>query len=119
MYFTVAGTLQQLLFYAYGLSSVVAIVVGTRINRARSKGPWLAFAAGLLLFAVGDIAFEVYAIGGTPAPSPSIADVIYLAAYPVLGFGALMLIRIRARDHDVALALDAAMVATGVGVLAF
>ena len=118
-FFAVNGLAQRLLFYAYGFSSVVAILVALRVHQPRYRGPWLAFAAGLLLFALGDVAFDVYDAFGHTIPVPSVADYLYLAAYPVLAWGTVLLVRYRVRGADLASALDGVMVAIGVGVLAW
>ena len=119
VYFAASGLAQRLLFYAYGFGSVAAILVGARMHRPGRRLPWVAFAVGLSLFAVGDIAFDVYAAVEHAIPIPSVADVLYLAAYPVLAWGMVLLVRYRVRGSDLAGALDVVMVALGVGVLAW
>jgi diguanylate cyclase (GGDEF)-like protein/PAS domain S-box-containing protein len=118
-FFAVDGLAQRLLFYVYGFSSVAAILVGLRLHRPQRCWPWLAFAGGLLLFAVGDVAFDLYNAFGNAIPVPSVADYLYLAGYPVLALGLVLLVRYRVRGADVASALDGVMVAIGVGVLAW
>ncbi len=119
LYFAAGGALQRIVFYVYGFGSVAATLVGVRVHRPARPWPWLAFAAGLFLFAVGDIAFDLYdAVGKTP-PVPSVADCLYLGAYPVLAWGMVLFVRQRVRGADVASALDGAMVALGVGVIAW
>src|SRR5665213_587882 len=118
-FFAVGGTAQRVVFYAYGFSAVVAIVVGLRMHRPGRRWPWLAFAGGLLLFAVGDVAFDLYAAAGNAIPVPSVADYLYLAAYPVLAWGMLLLVRYRVRGADLTSALDGVIVAIGVGVMAW
>ena len=117
--FLAGGMVQRVIFYVYGFSSVVAIVARLRMNRPGRRWPWLAFAAGLFLFAVADVAFDLYAATGTAIPVPSVADYLYLAAYPVLAWGMVLLVRYRARGADVTSALDGVMVAIGVGVMAW
>jgi diguanylate cyclase (GGDEF)-like protein/PAS domain S-box-containing protein len=118
-FFAVDGLAQRLVFYAYGVSSVAAILVGLRMHRPPRHWPWLAFAGGLFLFAVGDVAFDLYDALGNAIPVPSVADYFYLAGYPVLALGLVLLVRYRVRGADLASALDGVMVAIGVGVLAW
>ena len=118
-FFAVGGVAQRVLFYVYGFSSVLAIVVGLRMHRSQRRWPWLAFAGGLSLFAVGDVAFDVYAAAGGAIPVPSSADYLYLAAYPILAWGMALLVRYRVRGADWTSALDGVMIAIGVGVIAW
>jgi diguanylate cyclase (GGDEF)-like protein len=55
----------------------------------------------------------------TRAPSPSVADGFYLAGYPVLAVGLLILIRGRISGRDRAGLIDAAIIATGLGLLSW
>ncbi|MCW2599705.1 MAG: hypothetical protein JWM02_1534 [Frankiales bacterium] len=117
--FAVSGVVQRAMFYGYGISSLLAIIVGVRVHRPRRRWPWVAFAGGLLLFAVGDVAFDLYAEAGDAVPVPSAADFLYLAGYPVLAWGMVLLVRYRVRGADLTSALDGVMVALGVGVMAW
>jgi len=105
---------------AVGLSSVAAIVLGVRLHRPPRPVLWYLFAAGQLLFVVGDMTFSYYELVlHVQAPVPSFADVSYLAGYPVVAAGLVMLIRERSPGRDRAGLIDAAMVAAGVGVLSW
>ena len=118
-FLAISGTAQSFVFDAYGFSSAAAILVGIRINRPEKRGPWLAFAAGMALFAVGDVFFNVYSLSGRSVPTPSVADFLYLAAYPVIGVGMLLLVRSRTPNSGFKSALDGLIVAVAVGVLAW
>ena len=48
---------------------------------------------------------------------PSPADFLYLAAYPMLVVGLVLLSRGRRRDGDLAGVIDAAIVAIGIGLV--
>jgi diguanylate cyclase (GGDEF)-like protein/PAS domain S-box-containing protein len=117
--FAVGGVVQRVVFYVYGFSAVVALLVGVRVHRPRRRLPWLAFSGGLLLFAVGDVAFDFLVGAGNAVPVPSVADCLYLAGYPVLAWGMVLLVRYRVRGADLTSALDGVMVAIGVGVMAW
>ncbi|MGH2709906.1 MAG: sensor histidine kinase, partial [Actinomycetota bacterium] len=52
-------------------------------------------------------------------PWPSVADVFYLAGYPVLALGVLRLIRARRTGRDRKALIDASIVAAGLGLLAW
>ena len=118
-FFAVGGTVQRVLFYGYGFSCVLAIVVGVRAHRPDRRSPWFAFCGGLLLFAAGDVAFDLFAAAGDAGPFSHVADGLYLAGYPVLAWGLVLLVRYRLRSADLTSALDGVMVAIGVGVMAW
>jgi signal transduction histidine kinase len=101
---------QTLLYDAIGASSAVAAVVGARIHRPSLRFPWYLFGAGLLAFSVGDVLFNLYSfVWDRDPPVPSVADVFYLAAYPLLTAGLILLVRcLRSEDRRRG-RLDAAM----------
>jgi signal transduction histidine kinase len=107
-------------YAALGLSSVVALVVGTRIYRPRQPLAWYLLAGGLLSLTVGDTINNGYEwVLQVEAPFPNLADVVYLAFYPLLVPGLLLLVRARAPGHDRSSLIDAIIVATGVGLLSW
>jgi diguanylate cyclase len=52
-------------------------------------------------------------------PFPSVADGLYLAFYPILAAGLLLLVRGRAPGRDAASLIDATIITTGVGMLSW
>ena len=102
---------EQSLFYdVIGASAAVAAVVGARIHRPSLQLPWYLFGAGLLSFSVGDTVLNLYAyVWHRDPPVPSVADAFYLAAYPLLAAGLILLVRcLRSEDRRRG-RLDAAM----------
>jgi signal transduction histidine kinase len=89
------GSFEQTLFYdGIGISSAVAAVVGARIHKPSLRLPWYLFGAGLLAFSIGDVFFNLYSfVWDRDPPVPSVADVFYLAAYPLLTAGLVLLVR--------------------------
>jgi diguanylate cyclase (GGDEF)-like protein/PAS domain S-box-containing protein len=110
---------RRIVFNLFGVSAVVAILLGARRHAHGRRAAWLAFAAGNALFALGDVAFDLYAWRGESTPVPSVADGLYLAGYPVLAVGLAMLVRHRAPGRDVAAALDGAIAAIALGSVAW
>jgi signal transduction histidine kinase len=108
---------QSFLYDLIGASSAVAVVVGTRKHRPSLAVVWYLFAAGLIAFAVGDILFNLYAWAWhRDPPIPSVADVFYLAGYPFLAAGLVLLVlRVRSEDRRVGM-LDAAMLTVAFGI---
>ncbi|HSZ37420.1 MAG TPA: diguanylate cyclase, partial [Acidimicrobiales bacterium] len=72
------------------------------LGRAAVRGPgrWVALplGLGLLGWALGDVVWTVESLGGASPPTPSAADVFYLALYP-LAYLAVMLVLRRQLGH--------------------
>ena len=101
---------QAILYDVIGLSAAAAVVAGTRINRPSLPVAWYLFAAGLFAFAAGDVLFNLYAWAWhRDPPIPSVADVFYLAGYPFLTLGLVLLVlRVRPGDRRVGM-IDATL----------
>ena len=84
---------QWVLYDVIGAGSAAAVLVGTHRYRPALSAAWYLFAAGLMAFAVGDVLFNFYArIWHRDLPIPSVADVFYLAGYPLLAVGLVLLV---------------------------
>jgi diguanylate cyclase len=108
-----------LVYLAVGVLGVAALVVGVRRQRLEPAGPWWLIAAGLALSITGDLIWYGYSLLLHSEPFPSLADLVYLLAYPAHAFGLAWLIRLRHGDTDRAAAIDAAIVTVGAGVLSW
>ena len=114
-YFTVPGMEGNgLVFSLIGLSAAAAIVVGALRNRPRQLLPWMLFAAAQVSFVVGDLLYYAFHFD-----FPSVGDVFYLAVYPLLVAGLLILIRARSAGRDRGSLLDASVITVGLGLLAW
>src|SRR5829696_5648537 len=113
------GLWSSLAYDLIGLSSVAAILVAVGHLRLARPLIWWCFAAGQLLFVVGDMLYAVIDLVLHQSPFPSVADGFYLAGYPVLAAGLLILIRGRISGRDRAGLIDAAIIATGLGLLSW
>jgi signal transduction histidine kinase len=105
---------------AFCVLAVAAILVGVRLNRPALRLGWYLLAAGygVLCAAVGIwYPYELWA--GTVPPYPSIADALFLSSYAILLAGLVVLLRSRNAGRDRADLLDAAIMASGLGVLAW
>ncbi len=109
------GNVRLFLSTAVGFAAVAAIVVGVRVNRPSPALPWYLIAGGTLLFAIGDVVWAIYSLEGE-IPFPSIADVAYIAGYPLLAAGGLLLLRPLGRGQRRLASIDAAIIAVGFAV---
>jgi PAS domain S-box-containing protein len=101
-------------------SAPIAIVVSVGIRRPKRRLPWLLFAFGQTLFVTGDVlTYNYERFFGSPLPFPSVGDAFYLAVYPCLILGLLVLTRRRSPGRDRESVIDATIVATGVGVVSW
>ena len=113
------GSLTQSFTYdIIGASAVGAAMIGIWRHRPDRVSPWLLMALGQGLFVAGDLAWNWYEIIGED-PFPSIADVLYLAGYPFIAFGLLLLIRRRIAGGDRSGLVDAAILTTAVALLSW
>lgn len=93
-------------YYAAG-----AMIVGARVLPRADRVPWWLFAAGIVGNSTG-VPVMNYA-------DPALSDAFYLSFYPCVVLGLLLLIRRqRSRSRRAAL-VDAATIATGLGLLAW
>ncbi|WP_433825283.1 GGDEF domain-containing protein [Actinoplanes sp. CA-015351] len=79
----------------------------------------LVIAASALCGVTGDVTYYFVALVNHEEVYPSIADVFYLAAYPMLALGMLLMVRRRTPGWDGASVIDAAIVAIGGGFLVY
>ena len=110
---------QSFVYNAVGISAVAAVLLGVRRWRPRRPAGWYLFCSGLLLTVVGEISWDYYELALGEDPFPSLADALYLSGYPFMAAGLVLMIRARAPGHDRAGLIDAAIVATGAGVLSW
>jgi diguanylate cyclase (GGDEF)-like protein len=101
-----------------GASAVAAALFGAWRNRPERRVPWVLMAAGQGLFVAGDIMWNWYELIGED-PFPSLADVLYLAGYPLIALGLFLLIRRRIGDGDRGGLLDAAILTAAAAVLSW
>ena len=131
-YLAVTGLLTALYLFAPGLSGngplinflgltgVLAIVAGIRMNKPAARAAWWLFAAGQFLFLSGDLYTYSYPkLLGADVGFPSIGDGLYLLVYPMLMAGLLILVRRRSPRPDRAALIDALILTIGIGLLSW
>ncbi|HEY0535048.1 MAG TPA: GGDEF domain-containing protein [Actinoplanes sp.] len=111
-----AGRFQSIAYEVIGLASGALMLLGVRLHRPARPALWYWLAAGQITSATGDVVWDIYQYVLHRAPFPSVADVFYLAAYPMIATGLVLLVRVR-QGRDAAALIDAAVVATGLGMV--
>jgi len=103
-----------------GYAGAGSILVGVRRYRPAGRLAWILFAAGIASNATG-IAVETLetTVFGQADAFPSAADGFYLALYPALALGLVLLVRRRSASRDLAALVDATTISTGLGLLSW
>lgn len=81
------GGLRDALFVAVGAACVVALVRAAAGMPATRRRAWRLVAAGLAAWVLGDLLWTVLDRVLGVSPFPSVADVAYVASYPLLAAG--------------------------------
>ena len=96
--------------YAGGeIATFAGILAGVRRYRPDAPRVWHLLAAAVGTWLIGDVIWGAYQIADRD-PFPSIADVFYLAGYPLFVAGLVMATRKRARRLDQRAVIDAALI---------
>jgi two-component system, cell cycle response regulator len=99
-----------------GLELLAALGCLARAAFVRAeRSAWFFVGAALLATTIGDILYDFW-FGGSP-PFPSAADVGYLAFYPLIYVGIVLLLRRRVSTFSASLWLDGLVAATAAGAL--
>jgi two-component system cell cycle response regulator len=94
------------------LAAGLACLLKARASR-RERAAWLAITAAILVSALTDGYWAVAYAGDPTPPFPSLADLGYLAFYPLAAAGIYLLVRARARTLEWRLWMDALIAALG------
>jgi len=118
-YFMVSGTVGQAsIYFLVGITSATVILFRSR-TMSKGRLPWVLLGLMQLLWAIGDLIWDGYELLGLPLPYPSIADVFYLAAYPVGMIGFVLYVRRRAGKQATGVLKDATIFALLAGLSAW
>jgi len=105
--FSSGGTARSAIYAGLGGAGVLAILWAVRLHRPERRLPWILLALGNACFVAGD----VIGIFETTPPVPSAGDVFYLAGYPLLAAG-LVILMLAARGRSRVAALGDAGIVT-------
>ena len=95
-----------------GVAVVIALAVGIRVNHPSRPLPWWLLTGGLAMMLIGDAMYFVIEAAAEAPSGLTLADAMYVAAYPVLIAGAYLL----GRRHG---SSGAPLVDASVGALGF
>ncbi|MFI9381461.1 diguanylate cyclase [Kutzneria sp. NPDC052558] len=115
-----AGVGVRILLYCLdSASAAVMVIIGVLRHRPRPRLPWFMLALSQVVYAAADTSFYVahYAFGNLDYPG--VADPLYVAHYPLVVAGLLMLIRRRTPGRDLPGILDAAVIGVGAAMLSW
>jgi signal transduction histidine kinase len=110
------GLPATLLGDSVALASSAAILVGVRWYRPDRPLPWYLLSLALALTAAADVTTRLLSGPGNLLLA-NLPGVLKLAAYPLGGTAALLVLRQRSPGRDLAGLLDALIVVTGLGLL--
>lgn len=98
------------------LNLVAAALIALRAYRVEAdRWAWVLISAGMALSALGDVVYAIW----VPVPkSPSVADPEYLAFYPFVYAGLLLLMRSRLKQVPVPIRLDSLVCALAAAAVA-
>ncbi len=111
-----SGPFRDGAFAVLGLVCAAVAYAGLRRHPPARRSAWLLILAGFLGWVLGDALFSLQvASGWTAYPAP--ADAVYVVSYVLMALGVARSVP-RRRDGELSALLDAAVVATGVFVVA-
>lgn len=105
-----SGLARAVVHAGFAVAAVVMILVGMRRYGPVPRAPWVSFAAGVALWALGDAMWAVFPHLLQIDPFVSAADVCNLLGYPLFAIGVRYLARARNPERDLTARLDAAVV---------
>jgi diguanylate cyclase len=115
----VGGWSTPVLYPAVGVVGVAGVVAGILIHRPRRAGPWWLLVAGLLGNVAGDATSAASERLMDEVPFPWVADGLYVVSFPLLAGAIIWIARARMVDADRTSVIDATIVATSAGLLAW
>jgi diguanylate cyclase len=94
-----------------------AMAIGRGIARRPSRAVCLTLGAAMSMWAIGDVALTYESLGGASPPTPSPADVFYIAFFPLAYLGLVLMLRRESSRLVPATWLDGAVAGLGAAAL--
>ncbi|WP_432492426.1 GGDEF domain-containing protein [Kineococcus auxinigenes] len=102
-----------------GFACAGLVVLGVHRNRPRGAAAWWLIAAGVGAWTLGDALYSYLELVLGISPFPSVADVSYLAAYPLLTAALWSFVRSRTGGRDREGVIDTAIISIGFALLSW
>jgi diguanylate cyclase len=100
------------LYDAVVFAAVLACLLRARAVK-RERWAWTVLAAGIFLWAAGEVYWNEFILNDPEAPYPSPADALYLGFYPLAAAGLVLLVRTRIQQLNWRLWADGLIAALG------
>ncbi|WP_337061795.1 GGDEF domain-containing protein [Kineococcus sp. G2] len=113
------GLARSAVYALAGLACAALVALGTRLRRPRNPTGWWLVAAGVAAWALGDLVYSYLELVVGVEPFPSVADALYLAAYPLLALGLWSFVRSRTGRGDREGVIDTAIITIGFVLLSW
>jgi diguanylate cyclase (GGDEF)-like protein len=110
---------QSLIFILVSTVAALAVLAGVIVNKPAGRLPWLVLAAAQGMYSVGDALYFVLHTVLHHDRYPDLADVFYLAQYPLICWALLIFIHRRTPGRDTITLIDAAVLAVAGGLLSW
>ena len=113
-----ADTAKLVIWPMIGCSSAIAIIIGVRRNHPSARSAWYLLAAGVTGLNIGDnlSSFQNF-VRHNEGPLPSYIDIAYLAMYPLVIGGLVILVRRRSTGRERSIVIDASIITASIGLV--
>ncbi len=111
------GLARDLVYVASGIAAVGGILLGVRMHQPVRRSAWLALSGSQALWTIADLVAGLRATFAPTEAFPTVADIPYLAGYPLLGLSLYLLTRGRRPRRDLEGILDSLTMVVGLYLL--
>jgi two-component system cell cycle response regulator len=108
---------QSMIYTSIAAITSVALAAGVWRHRPAAGRAWLLLAASQVAYCLGDVTYYAVLDVSGEAPYPGLADVFYLAAYPLLAGGLSVLVRRRTPGWRTPTLIDAMIIGAAATLL--